>query len=84
MRSKRDRHPGIEIAVAEAGGFTALGKLFDPPITGSAVMMWKMVPLKYVATIHQLFGIPRHELRPDIYPPEPPELAPRRGRPRKK
>jgi hypothetical protein len=78
MRSKRDRHPGIEIAVAEAGGFTALGKLFDPPITGSAVMMWKMVPLKYVATIHRLFGIPYHELRPDIYP-----LPRGRGRPRK-
>jgi DNA-binding transcriptional regulator YdaS (Cro superfamily) len=77
-----ERDPGIEIAIAEAGGGSKLAELLG--ITPAAVSLWKQIPVKHVLTIERELGIPRHELRPDVYPPEPPELAPRRGRPRKK
>jgi DNA-binding transcriptional regulator YdaS (Cro superfamily) len=81
MLNDRDRDPGIEIAIAEAGGGYKLAKMLQ--ITPAAVSLWKKVPVKHVLTIERELKIPRHELRPDIYPPEPQPEPPRRGRPRK-
>lgn len=33
----------------------------------SAVLNWKKIPDKYIVAIEQKFGIPREELRPDLY-----------------
>lgn len=44
-------------------------------ITRSAVSQWKSVPVEHVLTIEKSAGIPRHELRPDIYPPPQSEVA---------
>lgn len=35
----------------------------------SAVWNWKRVPAEHVLTVEELLGIPRHRIRPDIYPP---------------
>lgn len=39
-------------------------------ITDQAVGQWKRVPPGRVLAVEKLSGVPRHELRPDIYPPE--------------
>lgn len=39
-------------------------------ITDQAVGQWKRVPAERVLAVEKLSGVPRHELRPDIYPPE--------------
>ena len=38
-------------------------------VTAQAVSQWTQVPVKHVLTIERETGIPRHDLRPDIYPP---------------
>ena len=38
-------------------------------ITQGAISQWNEVPYRRVLEIERLTGIPRHELRPDIYPP---------------
>lgn len=38
-------------------------------IDRSAVWNWKRVPAQHVLTVEELLEIPRHHIRPDIYPP---------------
>ncbi|MCP1197008.1 helix-turn-helix domain-containing protein [Acetobacter senegalensis] len=33
----------------------------------SAVLKWKRIPDKHIIAIESAFGIPREELRPDLY-----------------
>ena len=37
-------------------------------ITHGAVSQWQKVPAERVLDVERITGIPRHELRPDIYP----------------
>ena len=37
-------------------------------INASSVWNWKHVPVEHVLTVEQLLNIPRHRIRPDIYP----------------
>lgn len=37
-------------------------------ITHGAVSQWKRVPAERVLDVEKITGIPRHMLRPDIYP----------------
>lgn len=41
-------------------------------LTRSAVAQWRRVPVERVLEVERITGIPRHELRPDIYPPPEP------------
>lgn len=38
-------------------------------ITAWAVAKWRRVPAERVLAVERITGIPRHVLRPDIYPP---------------
>ena len=41
-------------------------------ISKQAIGAWRKVPVEHVLTIEELFRIPRHRMRPDIYPkPKP-------------
>jgi DNA-binding transcriptional regulator YdaS (Cro superfamily) len=44
-------------------------------ITAQAISQWDDVPPLRVLAVERATGVPRHELRPDLYP-EPSEAAP--------
>jgi len=45
-------------------------------ITAQAVSQWSRVPVERVLDVERVTGVPRHELRPDIYPaPQSTEAA---------
>ena len=53
-----------------------LGRLaacFSPPVNKSTVLRWEeeRVPAERVIEVERVTGVPRSELRPDLYPPEP-------------
>lgn len=50
-----------------AGGGAALAK--ELGITREAVYQWPECPVRRVLDVERISGVPRHELRPDIYPP---------------
>jgi DNA-binding transcriptional regulator YdaS (Cro superfamily) len=61
----------IQKAVEAAGGAKALAQKFQ--ISRQAVEKWldkERIPAERVLEIEAVTGIPRHELRPDLYPQE--------------
>lgn len=49
-------------------GTSALAKALANEITPQAISQWKQVPAGRCLDVERITGIPRHELRPDIYP----------------
>jgi DNA-binding transcriptional regulator YdaS (Cro superfamily) len=41
-------------------------------VTPQAISQWRRVPALRVLQVEAISGVPRHELRPDIYPPPVP------------
>lgn len=65
----------LEKAKQAAGGNIGLAKAIGG-LTPQAISQWKRVPVDRVLDVERITGIPRHELRPDIYPaPQPNEAA---------
>lgn len=67
-----------ERAVEASGGVSRLAEAIG--VTRSAVSQWPRVPAERVIDVERISGVPRHELRPDIYPapsaaPEPERAA---------
>ena len=72
-----DPMSAIERAIESAGTATALARMIERETgeycTPEAVRQWRKrgsIPPLRVLLIERLTGVPRHELRPDIYPPE--------------
>ena len=62
-------------AIAAAGGQSALARAIG--VQQAHVWYWLKkrsgkVPAEKVLPIEEATGVPRHELRPDLYPPPPP------------
>lgn len=55
----------VSLVVEKAGGCSKLAKQLG--ISHVAVLKWKNVPVKRLATVERITGIPREELRPDIF-----------------
>lgn len=53
-------------ALEAIGGATRLAEALG--VTRSAVSQWPRVPAERVIDVERITGVPRHELRPDIYP----------------
>lgn len=65
-------HEALSRATEKAGGQLALAKAIGT--TQSNVWTWlkkskRGTPAEWVLAIEAATGIPRHELRPDLYPP---------------
>lgn len=58
----------LEKAIKAVGNGTNLARMLK--ITRSAITQWDQVPVLKVLDVERLSGVPRHELRPDIYPPD--------------
>ena len=55
-----------EIAIEAAGGGAALARMLNS--RRQAIYQWKRVPADHVLSVERFSGIPRHILRPDLYP----------------
>ena len=57
---------GLEAAVKAAGSKSALARILG--VTRGAICQWQRIPSERVISIESLVGVPRHVLRPDLYP----------------
>lgn len=64
--------PGEALAEAKRviRGNTGLAEALSGKITPQAVSQWKQVPAERVLDVERVTGVPRHRLRPDLYPEE--------------
>ena len=74
----KTRTGALELAISVAGSMTALADHLG--ITPQAVARWRNVPAARCLEVERLTGISRHQLRPDIYGPEPRRPLGRRPR----
>lgn len=58
----------LKRAVANVGGQASFARLIG--VTPQAVSQWDEVPPLRVLAVEGVSGVPRHELRPDLYPLE--------------
>jgi DNA-binding transcriptional regulator YdaS (Cro superfamily) len=59
---------GLERVIGHFGNKSAMATALQ--IARQAIQQWDRVPVNRVLEIERMTGIPRTELRPDIYPPE--------------
>ena len=64
-----DKAQALRRAVDSVGGQAKFARLIG--VTAQAVSQWDEVPPLRVLMVERISGIPRHELRPDLYPFEP-------------
>lgn len=55
----------LDKAIKAAGGAAALARHLG--ITSQAISQWDRVPVTRAAAVERLTGIPRAELRPDVF-----------------
>lgn len=61
-----DRTEPLQRAIAAVGGLAGLAGPLG--ISEQAVSQWGEVPPLRVLAVERVTGVPRHELRPDLYP----------------
>lgn len=59
------RDPIIKHAAANVGGVTKLSEALG--LSRAAVSLWRRIPAERVVEVERLTGVPREELRPDLY-----------------
>jgi TorA maturation chaperone TorD len=59
------RDAGLERAIEAAGGMRALARALG--ITQPAISAWKRVPSDRVVAVESVTGVPRRDLRPELY-----------------
>ncbi len=64
----KEAKTALKRAIEAAGGAAALAKPLG--ISVQAVAQWDEVPPLRVLAVERASGVPRHELRPDLYPPD--------------
>ena len=63
-----DKAAALKRAIEKSGGQAEFARLIG--ITAQAVSQWDEVPPLRVLAVERASGVPRHELRPDLYPVE--------------
>ena len=65
--------PGLQLALDKAGSQSRLAEICgvsQPTVWGWINRGRGMLPAEYVLKVEDATGLPRHELRPDLYPVE--------------
>lgn len=71
-RSRERRNPVLDLVRNVRGTAPYIAKACG--IHREAVWNWQRVPAEHVVTLELLLKIPRHQIRPDLYPyPSPPD-----------
>ena len=65
---------GLNQAIAKAGSRNRLARLLG--VSQQAVAQWTKVPTHQILNIERIVGIPREDLRPDLYRKKPKGMAP--------
>ena len=60
-----DREPGLLRAIEAGGGISALARKLG--ISQAALSKWRRVPAHQIIAVEKATGVPREELRPDLY-----------------
>lgn len=63
----------VQKAIENAGGGASLARKLG--LQRQAVYQWTEIPSRHVLKVEQLTGIPRHRLRPDLYPIDREQIA---------
>ena len=66
----------VDTIIQAGGGPSKLGKQLG--LHHASVIEWRktgQVPVAHVLRLEQITGIPRHQLRPDVYPDPPPPAS---------
>lgn len=63
-----DKASALGRAIESVGGQAEFARLLG--VTPQAVSQWRLVPPLRVLRVEEVSGVPRHELRPDLYPLE--------------
>jgi DNA-binding transcriptional regulator YdaS (Cro superfamily) len=74
------REPTVLRAIAAAGSVTKLSLLCG--ISPQSIYYWRKIPDRHVNAIARKLKIPRHELRPDLWPLKPTKGAQNAERPK--
>ena len=56
---------GLNKAIEKAGGLRALARILN--IRHQSIMQWDKIPARHIVPIERATGVPREELRPDLY-----------------
>lgn len=70
MKSKKHRDEGLKEAIAAVKRAAHLASALG--ITAQAINGWERVPHTRVLEVEKITGVPRHRLRPDLYPLDAP------------
>jgi TorA maturation chaperone TorD len=62
------RDTGLDRAISAAGGMRSLARTLG--VSQPAISGWKRVPADRVLSVESVTGVPRADLRPDLYPVE--------------
>jgi TorA maturation chaperone TorD len=68
------RDQALDRAIGVAGGVRALARAVG--VSQPAISSWKRVPADRVLSVERETGVPRRELRPDLYPEDAREATP--------
>lgn len=66
-----EQKAALERAIKAVGGLAGLAEPLG--ISMQAISQWDEVPPLRVLAVERITGVPRSELRPDLYPVEPAE-----------
>lgn len=73
----QQRDPGVQAAIDAAGNMSKLADKLE--ISREAISQWRRIPAERIIQVERATGVPRHLLRPDLYPSDDEEPVSQKG-----